>query len=190
MAPFLIKHPILIHRWVLARETALARVRALEGADEEVRQAVHRPFATCLAVTWRFGMWMTKSRWNALASCSGELKTLNAEHEGGRLLAFEARPWDQLYRQVEAEMSQEAQELIVSLLIELYPERVDDLAEQMATSLKEHSEPAKPIGALQGTYLNSRLWLGAEHRFCRPKRAALLLVLLRRQGGAPARPAV
>ena len=30
MAPFLVRHPILLHRWITARETALARVRSLD----------------------------------------------------------------------------------------------------------------------------------------------------------------
>ena len=34
MAPFLVRHPVLIHRWFAARETALARVRALPEARE------------------------------------------------------------------------------------------------------------------------------------------------------------
>ena len=33
MAPFLINHPTLIHSWVHARETALARVRSVDLAD-------------------------------------------------------------------------------------------------------------------------------------------------------------
>ncbi len=38
MAPFLVKHPALLGAWHLARETALARVRGLEGAEvEEIR---------------------------------------------------------------------------------------------------------------------------------------------------------
>jgi hypothetical protein len=32
MAPFLVRHPVLIHNWFFARETALARVRALPRA--------------------------------------------------------------------------------------------------------------------------------------------------------------
>ncbi|NNF81004.1 MAG: hypothetical protein HKN05_23525, partial [Rhizobiales bacterium] len=142
MAPFLIKHPILIHRWVLARETALARVRALKSADEEVR----RRFTELLRRAERHvAIWNVDDdiQMERIRVLRGELKTLNGQHEQGRLLA-DVRPWDRLYHQVEAEMSLEAQELIVSLIIELYPERVDDLAEQMATSLKEHSEPAKP----------------------------------------------
>ena len=33
MAPFLVKHPALLDRWIAARETALARVRELRQAD-------------------------------------------------------------------------------------------------------------------------------------------------------------
>ena len=32
MAPFLLKHPALIHNWVVAKETALARIRSIETA--------------------------------------------------------------------------------------------------------------------------------------------------------------
>ena len=33
MAPFLIKHPTLIHSWINARENALARMRSIKKAD-------------------------------------------------------------------------------------------------------------------------------------------------------------
>ncbi|MGI9336106.1 MAG: hypothetical protein ACR2RL_23415, partial [Gammaproteobacteria bacterium] len=33
MAPFLVSHPILLNNWMVVRETALARVRALQDAD-------------------------------------------------------------------------------------------------------------------------------------------------------------
>ncbi|MEM1199739.1 MAG: hypothetical protein AAGI06_10560, partial [Pseudomonadota bacterium] len=94
---------------------------------------------------------------NRILVLRGELDTLLAEHEAGHLLRAE-QPWDRLYTRVEEDMSLETQELIVSLLIELYPERVDDLAEQMATSLKEQSEPAKPIGELKALLSGQYGW--------------------------------
>ena len=45
MAPFLINHPSLLHCWMLARETALARVRALPRATSDAA----RLFAETLA---------------------------------------------------------------------------------------------------------------------------------------------
>ncbi len=35
MAPFLVRHPLLVHRWHFARETALARVRALRATTAD-----------------------------------------------------------------------------------------------------------------------------------------------------------
>ncbi len=147
MAPFLIKHPILIHCWVTARETALARVRAVETADDAVRQSFTRLLrrAARHVDLWDVDDEIQMDRIRVLRT---QLGALNAAHEAGDLLAA-SYPWDNLYTQVEASMGLEAQELIVSLLIELYPERVDDLAGEMATSFKERSEPAKPIGTLK-----------------------------------------
>jgi hypothetical protein len=34
MAPFLVSHPVLLNNWMAVRETALARVRAVDGLDE------------------------------------------------------------------------------------------------------------------------------------------------------------
>ncbi len=35
MAPFLVRHPVLLNNWMMAREEALARVRARRAADPE-----------------------------------------------------------------------------------------------------------------------------------------------------------
>ena len=37
MAPFLVGHPVLINNWMLVRETALARVRAIKSANDTCR---------------------------------------------------------------------------------------------------------------------------------------------------------
>ena len=156
MAPFLIKHPILIHFWLLARETALARVRAVEAADASVAAR----FTTLLnrarrhVEIWSVDDEIQMDRINVLR---GELETLAGQHEHGDLLASSS-PWDALYLEVERVMSLETQELIASLLIELYPERVDDLTDQMATSLKEISEPSKAVGSLKKTIADDYGW--------------------------------
>jgi hypothetical protein len=46
MAPFLVNHPDLLNNWIAARETALARVRALPAASPPSRRA----FAGALAM--------------------------------------------------------------------------------------------------------------------------------------------
>ena len=36
MAPFLVRHPLLMHNWFHARETALARVRSLSEREAQL----------------------------------------------------------------------------------------------------------------------------------------------------------
>ncbi|MEM8687792.1 MAG: hypothetical protein AAGF81_10715 [Pseudomonadota bacterium] len=156
MAPFLIKHPILIHCWVHARETALARVRAVQRAEP---QELEHFSALLRRAKAHVDQWNVDDdiQMDRILVLRGELEGLLAEHGAGDLLRAE-QPWDHVYCRVEMDMSLEAQELMVSLLIELYPERVDDLAEQMATSLKEQSEPAKPIGKLKAVLNTQYEW--------------------------------
>jgi hypothetical protein len=46
MAPFVVNHPMLLNAWMVARETAIARVRALPAASVAERarfeELVHR----------------------------------------------------------------------------------------------------------------------------------------------------
>ena len=46
MAPFLMNHPALLHAWMEARETALARVRSLPTAQPGSVQAFHSALTT------------------------------------------------------------------------------------------------------------------------------------------------
>ncbi len=142
MAPFIVRHPVLFHHWIAGRETALARVRAQTSADAGKRSR----FETLLARAARH-----IAQWN-----------VDDERQQGRIVILrdevailqqralnEVHPWDNLYRWAEAHMSLEAQELIASLLIELYPEQVDDLERQMGQSAGADVEPSMRLGDLK-----------------------------------------
>ncbi|MEM7428695.1 MAG: hypothetical protein AAF441_21605 [Pseudomonadota bacterium] len=147
MAPFLIKHPILIHNWISARETALARVRAVEtpSADEIGRFGELLKRARRHVAIWEVDDEIQMARINVLR---GELDTLASDLHAGDLLQ-DTSPWDVLFRRIEEDMSLEAQELIASLLIELYPERVDELTAGMSTANIEHTQPSQKVGDLK-----------------------------------------
>ncbi|MDH3263730.1 MAG: hypothetical protein OEM24_07005, partial [Paracoccaceae bacterium] len=49
MAPFLVSHPVLLNNWMMARETALARVRALPAASAAEIARVQALFARATA---------------------------------------------------------------------------------------------------------------------------------------------
>jgi hypothetical protein len=129
MAPFLVRHPALIDRWIGARETALARVRALSAATAGQRQTFARALQ---GARNQVAAWVTSDPVQAprIPVLAADLDRLDAHVGAGAL--DQPAPWDQLYRWAEATLSIEGQEMMVSLLIEPHGALVDDLAESMA----------------------------------------------------------
>ncbi len=129
MAPFLLNHPALIHSWINARETALSRVRGLQSASAA-------KIDTFLSLVGRAavnaGNWRVEHEGQA-RKCDGlraDFETLKA-HLAEVPLTGE-KPWDALYCWSETALSLEGQEQLVSLMLEPYPELVDDLAGGMS----------------------------------------------------------
>lgn len=129
MAPFLIKHPALIDRWIRARETALARVRAVPSARQREKEVFLRTLASARAQAegWSTDHPLYAPRVVALRE---DLARLEAHVAAGAL--HEADPWDHLLRWTGDALRREAREMTVSMMIEPYGELVDDLAEEMA----------------------------------------------------------
>ncbi|MBV9752391.1 MAG: hypothetical protein JO188_07725, partial [Hyphomicrobiales bacterium] len=129
MAPFLVRHPALIDRWVTARETALARVRALRQADQRA-VAIFR--AALQGSRRGLRAWTTSDdvqagRIAALGDDLGNIERFATE----RVFAV-SRAWDLIFRFAEENLSLEGQEYTVTLLIEPHGDLVDDLADSMA----------------------------------------------------------
>ncbi len=129
MAPFLVKHPTLIHRWVAARETALARVRniAVAGASEwrEFRGALR-------SAQGLVSVWTTDEPTQAAHTkvLSKDLETLDAyAHQ----LEAKSRTglWNAIWQWASANLSLEGQEMTLALLLEPHGELIDDLADTM-----------------------------------------------------------
>jgi len=128
MAPFLINHPALLNNWMMAREEALARVRALPQAGTAATADFRQHFEqACFNV----------SQWHSEHPMQIEkLKSLGVDLE---LMAdyieqdslTDDHPWDRFYRWAEESLSLEGQEQLVSLLLEPYGELVDELAQCM-----------------------------------------------------------
>lgn len=121
MAPFLMTHPALVSNWFLARETALARVRAATGFDKAtfvllLDRARHH------AGQWRVDDQRQSRR---IAGLEADLGRLSQE-----IAVLHSS--DAVYRWSSQHLGLEAQELAASLLIELHPALVDDLAAGMA----------------------------------------------------------
>ncbi len=130
MAPFLIRHPVLIHAWIAARETALARVRAQETA---LPGAV-AGFCTALAEAQdNAALWQSAHpvQMAKLADLRRDLTRI-AAWVGAWPDPAQRHPWDTLWRQGESGLSLEGQEALLALLLEPHGDLVDDLADRMA----------------------------------------------------------
>ena len=129
MAPFLMNHPALLHRWILARETALQRARAAPFAA-----AAADGFLTALA-----RMQTLAEQWQVDdPTQQAKIVRLRIDLAAARRQADAAasarRPgfvWDDLYRWGQKTLSPEGRECLVGLLIEPHGALVDDLCERM-----------------------------------------------------------
>ena len=128
MAPFLVRHPVLTHNWLHARETALARVRALPRAAERERHAFVRALQDMRS---RVARWRSEDQrqFAAIAALREDLATLTRETPA--IFELTAQPWDALYRFAEERLSLEGQEACIALLLEPHGAVIDDLAETM-----------------------------------------------------------
>ena len=143
MAPFIINHPALLNRWMAAREEALARVRAVEHATAEEVQVFEAMLADARrnAAEWHTEHPLQVGKVQALRS---DLTLLTQHIKAGALSG--ANPWDRLYQWANEHLSLEGQEQLVSLLMEPYPDLVDDLAENMDA---DEQAPYTLVGSMQ-----------------------------------------
>jgi hypothetical protein len=147
MAPFLVNHPLLLHRWITARETALARVRAQESADAAQQIGFRNALARARAA---IAGWVVEDAIQAarIVDLRDDLARLAALLDEGALAG--ASPWDALVRWSEKSLTLEGQELLVGLVIEPHGALVDDLADAMAADEDAvfRIDGAMPLGEL------------------------------------------
>ena len=167
MAPFLISHPALIHRWFSARETALARVRALRSvpvADvERFRALLHR--AQHHVGEWRVEDTTQTAR---IAMLEDDLRSIDHWTRDAASLPDRGALWDQLYRRAAETCSLEGQELLVSLMLEPNAPIVDELAEGLEVDDDERFDPSMTIARMRGLIERHYDWALA-HDFSRPE---------------------
>lgn len=132
MAPFLVTHPVLLNNWMMARETALARVRSIAGLDRDQR-------ARLAALAERAAAHL--AQWHVPAAAhDATLRDLEQEWA-----AFRPRfddltgpaPVEALWKAAQS-ASIPLQELLLALLLEGFPDHIDDLSTDMGD----------PVGAL------------------------------------------
>lgn len=128
MAPFLVRHPVLIHRWMLAKEDALRRVRSIRVASSRRIEAFHQNLARARAHL---------EEWNV--DHSEEKRHIKIVRD--RLILLERKwrfdrlkdplPWDRVMNFCRPDR-RHVHGVVAAIVMESYGSVVDDLCEEMA----------------------------------------------------------
>ncbi len=152
MAPFLIKYPLLVNNWVMARETALARVLAQQppapGCAARFAELLEQ--AQTHARDWHSADAVQSARIDALRADLAALADWLRPQMG------RADLWQAVMARARQTCALEAQEQVVSLLLEPQGALIDDLAATMAAPDPAPLNPrwtvAQASAALQARY--------------------------------------
>lgn len=157
MAPFIVNHPVLFNNWIVSREEALARVRAVKTATP----AAVDLFRDLLARSARsVALWKSEHpvQLRKLADLGTDLVALSEYVRSEDLLS--EHPWDRLCAWAETALSEEGQELVASLVLEPYPDLVDGLAHCMSDTNVEafRIDGAMPVSDVRALLDRSFAW--------------------------------
>ena len=127
MAPFLISHPRLIHQWMWLREIAISRVKSEQWMTDTV---LERYIGLLDRVEAHLSQWFSDD-----VNQAQRIEILAVEviklRQTAQDLMEKQYPWKHLTQWALRYASMECAELIHSLMLELYPELVNDLEQYM-----------------------------------------------------------
>ena len=130
MAPFIVNHPELLNNWILARETALKKIRQIE----KVSNKDFNIFKDCLIKSLKnVTSWHTESEYqnNKIKSLLNDLeKFIDFLNKG----SLENKPFlfNEIYTWIEDNLNDECIEYIVSMMMEPYDKIVNPLLKNMS----------------------------------------------------------
>ncbi|MEP1442623.1 MAG: hypothetical protein ABJK39_06395 [Hyphomicrobiales bacterium] len=144
MAPFLVSHPVLINSWMLVRETALARVRAVDALDAATSQRV---LQLAERVTRHLDQWnvVDERQMKRIEVVRGEWADIGPQITLDALA--QPYPYEHLLS-LAKNGSTECQELMVALVLEPNGDLIDGLEECMATPYDMRLDPSISVGVL------------------------------------------
>ena len=136
MAPFIVNHPTLLHKWIYTREKALKEIRSIEivSNDEFIF------FKNCLVKSKSIiDSWLTDSQYQ-----NKKIKSLKSD-----LIKFDKFTekncstkmkylWNTIYLWVEKNLNEECIEYIVSMMMEPYDKIIDPLINNMSSEEEKY----------------------------------------------------
>jgi hypothetical protein len=153
MAPFLISHPVLFNNWILARETAIAQMRAKASLSVAQQQKLSSLYIRADA---HLSQWQTEDtiQSHRISILRGEWKQLAAQID---LLKKQPFPLDKLIKSTSL-LSLETQELMIALVLEIGGEEIDDLSHCMDSDIAPRLRPDMSLKELKNILYNQFQW--------------------------------
>ncbi len=150
MAPFLINHPQLINKWILTRETGLSIIRNENNLTPQKISALKNVSQDVI------------NHHEEIIISNKEQKVINSiiikDMIKLQLKLQHETNIDTLLSYSETDLSIDAQELIISMLFEIYPEKIDHLDQHAATEEGHTLNPEMSIATLKDIIESRYQW--------------------------------
>lgn len=163
MVPYLISHPKLLHQWIWIREIALARAKQKPLTEKDCKRFIKKikrvqSFFEAAPVP---NVILFESPKELSVECE---KIIAAAEQNLIVTSL----WSVFVEKVNKELTIEAQELVNTQLIELYPDIINDLEEQTNADDVIHLVPAMSLRTLRSILDHQYLW-AFKYNFKDPK---------------------
>ncbi|WOH36104.1 hypothetical protein RI844_12060 [Thalassotalea fonticola] len=142
MAPYLVNHPLLINQWVEMRELALARIRTLGGIDKQVLATLNELIERSAQHTLET---ITEDDWQT----QNNKVVIEDMTKLGGFIETGFNSWNELVAFSEQQCSLQGQEMLVSIMLEMHPELVDELEDFHCSDEQLDLDPLMPTSELK-----------------------------------------
>lgn len=144
LVPFVLNNPGLTHAWVMVREVALGQVKVTRPTAEEIRK-LYQLIGRCIA-HFGEGLTDTKGLFADYREVAADLGRVLARLEGSTIFTS----WGEVCEWGEENLHVESQELLHSLLLEVYPACCEWLVPYLEVPRVVGFDPAMGVGELRG----------------------------------------
>ena len=136
MAPFIVNHPALLHKWIYSREKALKEIRSIENVNINEFNF----FKECLIKSKKMiNTWLTASQYQnkKIDSLKSDLNKFDEFLEKDCSIRSKYL-WNTLYLWVEKNLNEECIEYIVSMMMEPYDKIIEPLINNMSSEEEKY----------------------------------------------------
>ena len=157
MAPFIVNHPALLNQWIISKEKALLAIRSIPNTSQKEKEKFQSYLST---IKENIKFWKTDSEYQIKKNLHLTNDLEKFQNYFGKL-DIEKFFWNTVYEWVEINTQAECCELIVSLLMEVYPEIVEPLSYEMSIDEEDYFDfdTSRSIGDVCALIEKRYAWL-------------------------------